>query len=41
LQQPEPGAEPDYIIYQFAELPRAVDFLTERNEPQMNADERR
>jgi len=25
-----PGAEPDYIIYQFAELPRAIDFLTEQ-----------
>jgi len=22
------GAEPDYIIYQFCELPRAIDFLT-------------
>ena len=27
-----PGPEPDYIIYQFAELPRAIEFLTERVE---------
>jgi putative hydrolase of the HAD superfamily len=25
-----PGPEPDYIIYQFAELPRAIEFLAER-----------
>jgi putative hydrolase of the HAD superfamily len=26
-----PGPEPDYIIYQFAELPRAIEFLAQRD----------
>jgi hypothetical protein len=28
---PQPNeAEPDYIIYEFAELPKAIDFLASR-----------